>query len=434
MKRSLVLAVLVAAPAALQAQVNPILEALPPNTAVDLGPVELPDIPGDSTGGCSQALGKTAYSRFTYDPIDHLMLLFGGGHATTSRDDVAAFDFGTLRWESAYTPTPLGDMAGANLDTTHGRWISSNHPTARHTYDALVWAESTGELVLLSSNDGQPTCNYPNTPAYHGTTIAQYDPLARTWTFTEHPTLGLACAAEYDPLSGRIVAFGAQGYEAKGLWTYDPETRDLKRHADTPNFRSYADNLVYFPPNDRMYYFSRGDPIRVFEIELDREDFSRTRITEIATTGAPAAPAGDADDTGFAYDAADQIIGGGISDGVFHAFDPIARAWTSVVMNTEPAGGTIGTQADHALDYDVRDGVFVFVTTYGSGGHTWAYRYGPGEPPSLPPPREAGGGTGQGGTTSQAAGSGGCQTGAGPSLLPWLALMALRPTRARRRP
>jgi hypothetical protein len=155
-----------------QAQVNPQLAALPPNTALDLGHIELPDIPGDPDGGCSDALGKTAYSRFTYDPTDHVMLLFGGGHATTSRDDVAVFDFGALEWESAYAPTPLGDMAGANLDATHGRWISTNHPTARHSYDALIWAESTNELVLLSGNDGQPSCNYPDTPAYHGTTIA----------------------------------------------------------------------------------------------------------------------------------------------------------------------------------------------------------------------------------------------------------------------
>jgi len=180
-----------------------------------------------------------------------------------------------------------------------------------------------------------------------------------------------------------------------------------------------------------MYYITRGDPVRVFEIELDRHDFGRTTVAEIATTGAPAAPAGDADDTGFAFDAANQIIGGGISDGVFHAFDPVARAWTSVVMKTEPASGTVGTQADHALDYDPRDGVFVFVTTYGSGGRTWAYRYGAGQPPAMPPPRDGGGGAGPGGTAGQAAGSGGCQTSAGPSLVLWLALMSLRSTRAR---
>jgi hypothetical protein len=37
-------------------------------------------------------------------------------------------------------------------------------------------------------------------------------------------------------------------------------------------------------------------------------------------------------------------------------------------------GGAVGSMAFHALGYDPVNNVFVFVTDYPSGRHTWAYR------------------------------------------------------------
>ena len=142
------------------------LTGLPPNTALDLGAIALPNIAGDASGACSSPLGMTSYSRLTYDPVDQVLLMFGGGHATTSRSDVAVFDLAALTWSSAYPPTPVADMVGANLDGTHGRWMSTNHPTARHSYHLLVFAANTRELILMSGNNGMSTCPYPNAPEY----------------------------------------------------------------------------------------------------------------------------------------------------------------------------------------------------------------------------------------------------------------------------
>ena len=76
---------------------NPILTAIPPNTARNLGPYTSEPL-------CGVPIGVTDYSKLVYDPTRHKLMMFGGGHATTPRTDVDVFDFGTLSWTSADTP------------------------------------------------------------------------------------------------------------------------------------------------------------------------------------------------------------------------------------------------------------------------------------------------------------------------------------------
>jgi hypothetical protein len=83
-------------------------------------------------------------------------------------------------------------------------------------------------------------------------------------------------------------------------------------------------------------------------------------------------------ETGFAYDAVNQIIGGGVSQGVFYAYDPVRKTWASHVMKTLPAGERVGTVAFHAHAYDPVNNVFIFITDAESGRRTWAYRYATG--------------------------------------------------------
>jgi hypothetical protein len=119
-----------------------------------------------------------------------------------------------------------------------------------------------------------------------------------------------------------------------------------------------------------MYYIADGSTI--FEVTLDRGALTRPRIAPVSgvTGDVPKLP-----ETGFAYDPVARVIGGGIVDGVFHAYDPSTKRWTRRVMRAEPADRRIGTLAFHAIDYDPVDNVFVFITDYDSGRRTWAYRH-----------------------------------------------------------
>jgi hypothetical protein len=174
------------------------------------------------------------------------------------------------------------------------------------------------------------------------------------WTSTEVPTFDLLDASEVDPVSERVVIFGGSG-----LSTYDPVGFASSHPIEDPPFEAgYANNMVYFPPNDRFYYFMRGDPTRVAEIALDREDLSRSTIVMMAHEG-PATSNG-----AWAYDSATEIIGG-VEDGQFNAFRP-DEGFTSEPI--DPTG--IATPHFYCLDYDPIDGVFVFL----ADSRMWAYR------------------------------------------------------------
>lgn len=368
--RSLLYAVAaVACAAAARAQApNPTLAAIPANTARHLGAYTSEPL-------CGVPIGVTDYSKLVYDPVRHQLMMFGGGHATTPRTDVDVFRFDTLAWTSAYAPTPVAQLTLSNYDASHARWISTGHPIARHTYDQLVVDPVTGDLVMVAVGQAGALCT--GDWGFDGGRVGHYDHDTRTWSFAGTDNVfgpgSTFPGTEYDPVSGLIVVVGGTG-----LYTYDPATRvkTLRKAYDHPAM-GYANNLVYYPPNQRFYFIARGAPTRVWEVTLDRANWANSTVTEMATAGAVF----DSQESGFAYDSWNGVIGGGVADGVFHAFEPEQARWTAVTMQVQAGGGPVGTQAFHALDFDPVDGVFLFLTEYGSGSRTWAYRYGSGTPP-----------------------------------------------------
>ncbi len=358
---------------------NPKLANLPENTAIDLGKYESNPLKPE---GETHPIRITDYSRFSYDSRNHQLLLFGGGHASTPRTDVDVFDFPTLTWKSAYAPTPVRDLRQANRDSERGCWRSTGHPIARHTYDAMPFAEHTGELILQHWVNAKAYFTEGDAYILRQVKIAHYDPVNKQWSYSRADTTGFeeCIACEYDPESQLIV-----GLDRGGLWSYDPVRQiKLKQKSTVGLPLGYDNNLVYFPPNRRMYLFNRKN--EVFEVALDRRRWSASTVTLLEGVIGEKPSGGDTDDTGLAYDSVNRIIGGAVANGVFFAFDPLTRRWTAKVMKTEPPGASVGSVACHCLDYDPVDNVFIFLTSHRSGGRTWAYRYGLG--PSKKQPRD----------------------------------------------
>jgi hypothetical protein len=356
---------------------NPMLADLADETALDLGPFACEQVSGEEPELCKRA---TDYSGFVYDPHRHQMLLFGGGHSTTMTDAIHAFDLAdTLTWSGLYSPTPCDLMTARNLDGANGAWTTGPGPYPRpvstHTYDMLAVPPDLDEFIVISRNFSGGYCNAVGNDI--GGRIAHFDRVAQTWSFSpmaEGSTYDLAVnipGSEPDPESGSIVLFGGGG-----LATYDPATREYTQHVDTYNGDygnlgdlsgiGYANHLVYFPPDDRFYLFTRDDPSLVFALALDRAAPGQSVAERLQTGGTPP-PGGE---FGLDYDATNAVIGGAVQDSTFHAFDPATQQWTAHPMN----GGTPGNLAFHALAYDPVDNVFVFVTDYDSGQRTWAYR------------------------------------------------------------
>jgi uncharacterized repeat protein (TIGR01451 family) len=342
------------------------LTSLPDNTALDLGQYTCtPPVGADYCAG-----SITDYSGFTYDSNNHQMLMFGGGHATTFVDYVEVFDFTTLAWNPAYETTPCAEMTTANLDSDRGAWITNNHPYSRHTYDQLVFSPSTNEFLLLHPGAGSGYCE-DGPDWYPAGRVGHYDPIAKTWSYGASMSNSWYSygTAEYDPVSGLVILV-----DHFDLWTYDPVSmvKNRRIQSNSGHLEGYANNLVYFPPNDKFYYIARGSPTRVWEITLDRTDWGNTTLVELTNMSGDIP---NSQESGWAYDTVNQIIGGGIRDGAFYAFNPLDGSWVSRVIQVQPPGGQVGTQAFHALDYDPVTNVFIFITEYSSGRRTWAYRY-----------------------------------------------------------
>jgi hypothetical protein len=382
MTRLLALLLLTALPSG-AAGPNPRLASLGANTALDLGRYTC-NQPADNPTNCESI---TDYSRLIYDRFNHQMLMFGGGHSATHRTDVDVFHFDTLAWSSAYPSTRCADMRLRNRGLERSDWVTTGHPIARHTYDMLVIPDSTRRLLLLNNTTGQGGCVEPSPRDqelyFLAGKIAAYDPVAKRWTYTKAPNNAWMPygSAEYDPVSGLVVII-----DYKGIWTYDPVKEKVSRHmefaGDMSEKLGWGNNLVYFPPNQKMYYFADGK--RVFEISLKGGIFSGG-VTMLSVTGDP--PKLE-ENSGFAYDSVNRIIGGAVANGVFYAFDPATKRWTKQTIQTEPPGRAVGTLAHQAIDYSPEDNVFIFISDYNSGRHTWAYRYArPASGAEAPPSR-----------------------------------------------
>lgn len=350
------------------------LSTLGNNTARDLGSYDCANVARDGIS-CRTI---TSFSGFTYDAKRRQMLMFGGGHSATMRDDVDEFSFKTLKWKSE-TDTPNVSttcevmwVSGPedNFDEVDGRWISTGHATARHTYDLLTVTKDGSELVILKTGDGPG--NQCTKPFYKSSTstgkIAHYNIDKKTWRFTVKHAWWPYSAAELDPVSGNIIVLD----HMTGIWAYDPAvgTAPVKLLSIDGAQMGYANNLVYYPPNDRFYYFHSGAG-RVWEVSLMRSGDKPTRaaVREVGNGQGPKLP-----ETGFAYDAVNRVIGGGVYKDHFHVFNPTTEGWTVTAIQTE-GGGKIGTQAYHALGYDLIANVYIFISDFASGFRVWAYRF-----------------------------------------------------------
>jgi hypothetical protein len=354
------------------------------NSALDLGPYQWSD-----TGGHSNGYQITDYSGMVYVPSLRAMLVFGGGHASTDYDGVNTFSMKTLQWHELYSPTPGHLMTPQNYDRVRGAWLQEPagpgpRPVARHTLDEMVVVGD--ELIVLARVEGNgPTAgsNWPEGyTSYNLETEARVAHLnLRTlqWTFAPDD-FGASdySAAEYDPPSGKVILLGS-----RGLFIYDPITKKKTLAVDFLDYPgasqildergnelpsdalSYNQNLLYYPPTGSHYYIvSSPTPGRstgsVFELQLNRQQFEKSTVRRIAD--APTAE----DGTKYAYDAKNRLIGGGLSQGLFYAFDPIARSWSAKKIPWPRSAAFM------AMDYDPETNAYIMITPE---GRTWAYRW-----------------------------------------------------------
>jgi hypothetical protein len=280
-------------------------------------------------------------------------------------------------------------MTPQNYDRVRGAWLKGKmgpypRPVARHTLDEMVIVGD--ELIVLAQVEGNGRTAGNNWPGGHtGYNMVTPGRAAHVNLRTlqsafaaDHYGADNYSAAEYDPPLGKIVLLGY-----RGLYLYDPIAKskmlavDFLSHSGSSQLTdehgrrlpagvlSYNQNLVYYPPNRRHYYIvSRPSVGRstgaVFELELNRENLAKSIVRRVAD--APVAETA----TKFAYDSKNQLIGGGLWQGTFHAFDPRVKAWTG--KNVKGPRSI----AFMAMDYDPEANAYILLTPE---RRTWAYRW-----------------------------------------------------------
>jgi hypothetical protein len=159
------------------------------------------------------------------------------------------------------------------------------------------------------------------------------------------------------PGAGRSIRCrgGSSSLGRDGLQTYDPVTRTRSAHIDflalpgggrgcrtrrgtrLPSAQlSINANMVYFPPNQKLYYFIGST---VFEVTRRPQQLGDV---EGGAAGFGERHAADArQETGYAYDTVNHLIGGGYYNGVFYVFDPLTRVW-----NGQDGAGPAGAYAE----------------------------------------------------------------------------------------
>ncbi|MGH8501155.1 MAG: hypothetical protein ACREVE_01545 [Gammaproteobacteria bacterium] len=371
--KSFIVAILASLSAVLEgATPNPPLSGLPDNTVFEIGPYTCTPPQGEPLQECRKI---SDFSGLVYDAKRHRMLMFGGGHATTFTDTIAVFDPATLTWTQLYAPTPCSYLVQSNYDSNRAAWLNGPlgpypRPISRHTYDELVVVGD--ELIMLASGSGRGSCAFNKTdgdPLTDGGRIAHYDLINNRWSFSstaQGDTEPVSFpGTDYDPVSERIIMVGRYG-----IWIYDPASRTKSLAVDAGlDEMGIEGSLVYYPPNQKLYFFADKYTgiVKVWEITLDRKNFENSTMIKLTTSGKPSS-----NRRGYAYDSVNQIIGGGIADNKFYAFDPLKRMWSSQTME----GGAPGNASHHAVSYDPVNNVFLFINEFSSfDRRTWAYKY-----------------------------------------------------------
>src|SRR6185312_17074926 len=129
------------------------------------------------------------------------------------------------------------------------RWISTNQPYARHTYNMTLVA---GRRFYMFTWYGQVDhLDVPGPP--YGGRACWYDFDAKSWSYSQYSEArtpwAYYCAAVLDPVSGKIMIAGYNPQAGPGnIWLYDPTNDTFTTGPAFPPEVGYAHDFIYFPP------------------------------------------------------------------------------------------------------------------------------------------------------------------------------------------
>ena len=270
-------------------------------------------LPSGNSGSRSIMSG---WSGGAYDMVNDRLMVFGGGHADYSGNEVYAFDVNTLAWNRLSNPS----------SPSNAYRYQDGTPTSRHTYDSLKYVPSLNSMCSFgvgsrwedgspgsksdcfnvgtgrwyqipsvpgNSGPGQKTAYDPNTGLiyHHGgsaknTGISVFDPSVKRWieTYDGRDFIATNSTAAFDPKRNKMIVIGSG---VSFVWdfaagSYVAEPFSTSGANDIVN--AAAPGLVYDPTIDRFVAWHGGG--KVYTLNMDTRKWSQVSLTNSVRPGA----------------------------------------------------------------------------------------------------------------------------------------------------
>ena len=300
---------------------------------------EPPGNPGSITGAWSGAAFDTARNR---------LVVWGGGHADYSGNELYAFDLALMQWQRLTEPT-----MPVPADGTHDAY-PDGRPGSRHTYSGLEYLSAPYDRFFSGGGS-----------LWRGGQCG-----GNTWTYDFEavvPEDGWTWVAEDDLGCGAIVAFDA---DAGVVWAqhnwllerFDPQMGTWTVGTSDLYWNTLNTNGVFDPVRRAFVMVGTDENPRTFVYDLSDPDDITGELLD--TTGDVEIELANA--AGLSYDAmADRIVAWsgepdlGIEPASIYLLDLDAATWTvespddgDVVPSEAIASGTWG-RFRYAPDYNV---------------------------------------------------------------------------------
>ncbi len=198
--------------------------------------------PAGFNAGQSPHLRVFDESGATYDSMRNRMVLFGGGHADWSGNELYAFDIATLAWSRLNDPTICTDIPGTteasgyypvciNGQPTQPPAPDLQQPRSRHAYWYQVYLPPPMDRYCSMGL----SYTYPNSKALPN--VDCFDFTTNRWERKRDAmTWNGLITSLYDPQTGHVFSHGLQWDNTQGFWAeWNPITDTWIRRSPSPS-------------------------------------------------------------------------------------------------------------------------------------------------------------------------------------------------------
>ncbi|MFV2055001.1 MAG: choice-of-anchor U domain-containing protein [Thiohalomonadales bacterium] len=336
-----------------------------------------------------------AWNGGAFDTKRDRLIVWGGGHGDYAGNEVYVFDMTTLKWIRLNDPSSLVGFCGGETCSPGDHIMPDGSPTSRHTYNGLQYLPNQDLFFAQGgslwengfTSDLTWTFNFTNLTWQQKATAIESDYEVMT---------------AYDPISGNVFHHGSYT-----LAEYDPVADTWTTRSGQELFTAGGQTAVIDPENRLFVAIGRGDGgVRAFYYDLTttgtlvQQNLQTSGDTEIESSKAP----------GLVYDTASkQIIAWGADvNGVVQPQDvysltlsknPTTGKWTGSWTKRVPAatntvtptisstvdagsGSFYSTGTRGRFQYSPAQNVFVLVNHVSENVFIYKLSDGSGTPPT----------------------------------------------------